>query len=179
MRTAQDFYTYGNGRIQMALDNRTNGLVAEALYSAYTRGRRVRIWYGDTETGRAWLEELDVVGTVHVSTGPRHIPILLANRRSAGGGAILDHCIVKIVDAHNKRTLYEHPTFSTGIFLGGPSSGGYLTPAVEGLPAEYTTSVWHRFADTDYENVANFRSLAAAQRYIDFMTGKRMTTGGR
>jgi hypothetical protein len=179
MRTANDFYTYGNGRIQMALDNRTNGLVAAALYSAYQTGRRVRIWYGDIETGRSWNEELDVTGRVATSMGPRHIPILLNNSRSTGGGGILDHCIVKVQETKSKRVLYEHPTFSWGMFLAGPPHGGGLAPPVDGLPPEYTASVWHRFNDTDWANVANFRNLDAAKRYVAFMRGERFTTGGR
>jgi len=55
-------YSYGNGRVQMSLHDETNGLVAECLYSAYRRKKRVRIWLGNTETGHAWPEEHDVVG---------------------------------------------------------------------------------------------------------------------
>ena len=74
---------------------------------------RVRFYWGDAETGRDWGEQYDITGRLGRSMGPCKVPILLHNSRSLGGGAILDHCIVKIEFA-NKRdggTLYIHPSY--------------------------------------------------------------------
>lgn len=74
---------------------------------------RIRVDYGDTETGESWGESFDTTGYVGRSMGPVKIPILVHNARSMGGGGILDHCIVRIEYA-NKRdggVLYEHPTY--------------------------------------------------------------------
>ena len=74
---------------------------------------RVRFHWGDIETGRDWKDELDCKGRLGRSTGSVKIPILLYNSRSIGGGAILDHCIVKITEAKGGRVLYQHPKYNT------------------------------------------------------------------
>jgi hypothetical protein len=77
---------------------------------------RVRFHWGDTATGRDWCETYDTTGTLGRSMGPCKVPILLNNARSMGGGAILDHCIVKIEFANKRRggVLYQHPNYHTG-----------------------------------------------------------------
>ena len=72
---------------------------------------RVRFHWGDTTTGQDWGDVYDVCGTISRSTGPIKIPILIHNRRSLGGGAILDHCIVKITTTRGKQVLYQHPNY--------------------------------------------------------------------
>jgi len=74
-------------------------------------GYRLRFHWGDTETGRDWGDTYHVEGYVGRSGGTSKIPLLIWNSRSYGGGAILDHCIVKIVTARGKRILYQHPTY--------------------------------------------------------------------
>lgn len=74
---------------------------------------RMRLYYGDIETGRDWGEVFDVTGKIGRSTGPFNIPILLHNSRSMGGGAILTHCIVKIAESRGGKVLYEHPNYHT------------------------------------------------------------------
>ena len=163
-------YSYGNGYYEMRLHDGTNGLVAAALYSAYQRKVRVRIWYGSIETGHAWLEELEVTGQIGLSMGPIRIPILLSNSRSIGGGGVLDHCIVKIQETKSKRVLYEHDTFGRGHFrIGGE-------PEYDQVPIPVYH--YHTGDDKGWQNVANFRTWDQAVRWVDFMTGKRMTTGG-
>lgn len=75
------------------------------------RSYRLKIWYGDTETGRAWGDVS--TGSIGRSTGERKIPLLIANRRSSGGEAILDDAIVRIDYANKKHggTIYKHPAF--------------------------------------------------------------------
>lgn len=80
-------------------------------YYRQDRTERLHLCYGDTETGRDWNEIYDVDGYIGRSTGRIKIPLLVHNSRSMGGGAILDHCIVKIQTARGKITLYEHPTY--------------------------------------------------------------------
>jgi hypothetical protein len=127
---------------------------------------RLRIFYGDTETGRDWGEEWNIMGYIGRSYGPSKIPLLINNSRSAGGGGLLDHCIVRIIDVHTKRELYRHPKYHHADYrIGG------LEP---GLPPEYTTSVYHKFDGEQWSNVANFRDYSRAVAYVEFMTGKRM-----
>lgn len=70
--------------------------VCEILENARISGNRIQIYYGDVKTGKNWNEEHDTRGTIGRSTGTVKIPLLIATSRSHGGGAILDHCIVKI-----------------------------------------------------------------------------------
>lgn len=74
---------------------------------------RIRVHYGDTTTGRDWMDVYDVTGCVSRSTGPIKVPILLHNRRSLGGTPMLDHCIVRIRYANRREggDLYRHPKY--------------------------------------------------------------------
>lgn len=77
-------------------------LAIEAARLQYLTGRgyRLRIYYGDPASGRWWGDiESGYIGR---SAGPMKVPILLRNKLSRGGHAILDHCIVKVEYA-NKR----------------------------------------------------------------------------
>lgn len=81
----------------------------------YASGERVRIWYGDIETGKAWPEEFDIKGFVGKSIGVEPIPLLINNSRSFGGGGLLAHCIVRIDRIQGKHTIYQHTTFEHGV----------------------------------------------------------------
>jgi hypothetical protein len=88
--------------------------VIEVLERARQSRTRIHVSYGDTSTGNDWLEEFDVSGHVGWSMGPVKVPLLVANRRSLGGGAILDHCIVRIRESAGGRILYQHPSYHFG-----------------------------------------------------------------
>lgn len=122
------------------------------------RHLRIRIWYGDTKTGTAWMDENDVIGSVGKSTGTQPIPSLIANSRSLGGGAILDHCIVRI-DGVNSGTLYRHPAFNN------PADRATFHPStMEGYECEVRI---------DGEVHARFHSWKSARNWVAFMQGKR------
>lgn len=91
--------------------------VIDVLERARINGTRIVLDYGDVTTGKSWGEIHNIVGRIGRSMGPVKIPILLYNRRSLGGGAILDHCIVAIYTSRGKRLLYKHPTYTpyTGV----------------------------------------------------------------
>lgn len=130
----------------------------QAVERAYAAKYRVRIWYGDTETGQAWPEEWDVTGYIGRSTAYKEedkIFLLVNNRRSLGGPGLLMDCIVRI-DTTNGRTLYKHSTFSAGQwgFSVDPDSSEFI--------------VHH-----NGKAHAKFPDPVKASRYIDFMTGKR------
>ena len=77
------------------------------------RKTRIRVFYGDKETGRDWMEEYNTMGYIGRSTGRIKTPLLLITSRSLGGGALRDSCIVKITE--NKRVLYQHPLYNTPV----------------------------------------------------------------
>jgi hypothetical protein len=73
------------------------------------RNQRVRIFLGDTKTGKDWFESYDTIGYIGRSCGTVKIPLLIHNTRSMGGSVILEHCIVKITV--DKKTVYQHPNY--------------------------------------------------------------------
>lgn len=99
----------------ISYSSRTPGPVVRTCETARKTGQRVRIHLGDRATGRDWLEENDVEGTIGNSMGPTKIPLLICSRRSSGGPGLLDDAIVKIsTTGKRRRTLYQHPNYHTG-----------------------------------------------------------------
>ena len=90
---------------------KTSPEMVELLERIRKGDTRVRFHWGDTITGKDWGDSYDVTGTLGRTTGPVKVPILLHNKRSMGGGAILTQCIVKITTTQGKRVLYEHPLY--------------------------------------------------------------------
>ena len=94
--------------------NETPDEVIRVLESARQNRTRLHISLGETASGRDWLEEFETHGYVGRSMGPVKVPLLVANTRSLGGGAILDHCIVRIRESAGGRVLYRHPDYHHG-----------------------------------------------------------------
>jgi hypothetical protein len=96
----------------MSFDTRTPERVAQ-LIAGLSRDTRIRVHYGDAETGQDWGDLYDVAGYIGRTTGDQS-PILLNNRRSMGGGMLLDHCIVRVRYANRRDggDLYLHPTYT-------------------------------------------------------------------
>lgn len=134
--------------------------VVAVLEASRQHDIRIRLFYGDVETGRDWMEEYETMGRVGRSVGPIKIPILLKQRNSNGGTAILDDCIVKIT-AHGE-TLYQHPKYHQ------PSLSLRPCDDPEMIKLGYTTEVL-----MDDKVVARFATEAQAQRWISFMKGER------
>ena len=97
-----------------SFDERTPDEVIRVLESARQNRSRLHISLGGTASGRDWLEEFESHGYVGRSMGPVKVALLIANRRSMGGGAILDHCIVRIRESAGGRVLYQHPDYHHG-----------------------------------------------------------------
>lgn len=128
----------------------TSKVVRDILDDAYY-GERIRIYYGDAVTGLCWMDEFDTIGTIGRSTGTYKIPLLIKNSRSTGGGAILDHCIIRIDSKYC--TLYKHPLFH-----------------FKELEKRYN-GIWE--VTMGGELSARFNTEIQADRYIAFMEGKR------
>ncbi len=96
-----------------AYHKQTHQNVVDVLEMARSNRLRIKIDLGDIETGKSWNEIFDVTGYVGRSTGNIKIPLLIHNKRCYGGGAILDHCIIKI-ECSNKKdggVLYQHSKY--------------------------------------------------------------------
>jgi hypothetical protein len=134
----------------------TPATVIDVLEQARKAGIRIRVSYGDGETGRDWLDECDVEGRISRSMGPVKVPILLARRTSIGGPALLEHCIVRIRQTgKNGRVLYRHPQHHLPTFTVRPSS-----------EANYEAEVL-----ADGQVHARFKTTAQADRWLAKMTG--------
>lgn len=129
--------------------------VVRVLEQSFRSGQRVRLFYGDTLTGRSWLDEWGVIGTVKRSMGPIKVPILLPTVRSRGGPAILDHCIVRIQAGRMVR--YTHPDFHIG-----------TTSIRRGDTEEWPWELW-----IDDRIHARFKTRERADRLVDFLIGQR------
>ena len=98
-------------------DVRTPDEVVRVLEQARLNRTRLHISLGHTDgdkIGLDWLEEFESHGYIGHSVGPIKVPLLVANSRSLGGGALLDHCIVRIRQSAGGRILYQHPAYHFG-----------------------------------------------------------------
>lgn len=118
----------------------------------------VRVFLGDTETGRCWNEEYDVIGRVGRSTGRVKIPLLVPRQNSYGGPALLDHCIVRIQETYTKAVLYQHPKFVMPEFI--------IVPTLQA--EKYKAEVYHDAV------IARFETVKKAENWVAFMRGERM-----
>ena len=156
------WFKYGRNIQNEGWKYKENEKLWKVLSSLVHSGRRVRIWYGDTETGRSWNVESEFSGTIGRSTGKIAIPLLIKNSRSYGGGALLDDHIIRIDDIKEKRTIYKSDNFH-----------------VEKLEVEYESGSEYPYRVMQYkdsgevQNVANFKDGNAALRWIAFMRGER------
>lgn len=133
--------------------------VREVLESAREKGRRVRLFYGNTEQsplGRGWAEECDTVGRIGRSMGPLKVPLLIPHSTSHGGGAVLDHCIVRIIDSAKREEVYRHRCYKAPELVRGE-------PWAEDLPIAFYR---------DGKPQAAFKTEAQAQKWFNFMTAK-------
>lgn len=125
---------------------------------------RIRLWYGDMDTGCSWDDEYDVVGYIGRSCGGKYsIPILLPNKSSHGGIGILTMRIIRIDDIQDHRTLYKHPTFHVKHMEVRDEDNPELRDR------GYIASVYRE--STGY--IASFSSREKAENYIKFMNGER------
>lgn len=89
-------------------DIRTPDIVVAILERSRREKLRLIITYGDTETGKVWADwGIPFRGHIGRSIGEYKIPLIIKTSRSLGGEAILDYCIVKIVESKGGRVLYE------------------------------------------------------------------------
>lgn len=119
----------------------------EVLENVRKNRTRIHVSYGDQQTGKDWLEEFQTYGYVGRSGGNSKIPLLIHNKRSFGGGALMDAIIVRIRVSNGKTILYQHPNYHT------PKIQLYITDDYCWIYA-------------DGKNQARFRNVTQARRYV-------------
>ncbi len=137
----------------------TTDEIIKVLEEARIHNKRIRIFYGDTETGRDWMEVYDTIGTIGRSCGEVKIPLLINNSRSYRGAAILDNCIVKITI--DKRVIYQNVK--------------YYLPEMEIKEAseELKSKGYFYSVFAGGENTYNCETLNQAENEIAFYKGLR------
>jgi hypothetical protein len=130
--------------------------VCKIIDRCIKNGTRVRLFYGDTDTGREWGEENDVLGTVGRTAGPLKSPILVS-KGGCSGAAILEHCILKIMDADTRRVLWVHDRYQAPVFSIREDDKYPKLPFA---------------ASMDGQTCARFTSFAKAAAWVAFMSGE-------
>lgn len=148
------------GRLEV-YDN-VNERLMDVLSNARKYGYRVRIWYGDRQTGRSWNEEYDVTGRVGRTSGEIGIPILVHNKRSWGGGAILVGSIIRIDDIEDHKTIWKVDNFHVN----------KMTIVHKPELIDFPYQVYQE-KNGSKEHIASFQTEDKAERYIAFLNGKR------
>lgn len=138
-----------------------------ALSNALHTKRRVRIWYGDVNTGRSWNEEYDVVGYIGRSCGEYKEPLIIAKSNSYGGPAILTDRIIRIDDIESKRVVYKQYNFHVEPMTKVKTTDKSL------LDKGYLWQVNQKKDDGKIVNIANFKNEKSADNYIKFLLGDR------
>ena len=95
--------------------NETSLQVVTVLDRLRASRTRVAIRYGDSD-GKDWGEIHDVEGRISNSMGPLKIPLLIYNRSSMGGGALMDNRILRIVSTDGKTVYYQAKHYQTPVF---------------------------------------------------------------
>lgn len=129
-------------------------IICDNLKNKRENRLRLRFWYENNKTGKSWNEENDVCGYIGQSTGDKKIPLLINKSSSFGGGALMTDCIVKIVDTKTKKVLYQHENFNQSKFIVRTYDCAVLA--------------------NNTVHARGFKTEKQAQRYADFMNGKRM-----
>ena len=101
----------------VSFSQETNESVINILLDAMKHKDRIRVFFGDAESGTDWCETFDTMGTIGLSQGPAKVPLLIHSIRSMGGDAISTDSIVKIT--RNKKVIYQHPNYNCNIKIDG------------------------------------------------------------
>lgn len=144
-------------------DARTPAEVQLVLEEARRSNNVMRVFTGDTCTGRDWLEEYDTIGRIGRSTGAMKVPLLVP-KGDNGGPALLTHCIVRIIDVTKGVEVYRHPNYYVAK-MDVVEAASY--DKVDGI----THSVKVQNKDGEMETFANFKSESKAAHWVAYMNG--------
>ncbi len=164
---AVDAYCRSGNQTATWFNEQTPKALQRVLERCRERQTLVRIWYGDAETGRSWLDENDVYGTIGRSTGTFRIPLLCA-RGSSGGGGLLDACIVRIDDVDTRTTLWVNKKFHLP-----PIELKAIEPPMIVEATSYAVE-----ALVDGKNHARFRTWDEAGHWLAMQSGRCLDNPG-
>lgn len=131
-------------------------------------GSILRIFTGDTQTGRDWCNEYDVIGHIGRSNGSTKVPLLIERlyspsrgySKAHGGAAILTDCILRIIDVESCVELYRAANYQM------PEFDIEIDHGDKKLPFK---------VKRDKATQAAYATQEAAGEYIAFMQGFRVS----
>ena len=88
-----------------------NTSLMNVLLKARDEHFRIRIWYGDSKTGKSRNTQYNVVGRVGCTDGKIKLPTLIKTSRSQEGSTFFVDSVIRIDDIKTKRTLWQVPNF--------------------------------------------------------------------
>jgi hypothetical protein len=152
--TAVDYWRTSPRSKDTYFESGTDPKVARILERYRDSGDRVRLIFGNPETGESWLEEHDVLGRIGRTTGGWKAPILVPDGE-IGGGIISTSRVLAIIDQSTGGVKWRHENFGE--------------PELEIVPCAMTGYAWsvRRSGGTQ----ANFKTLSRAAAYVAFMCG--------
>lgn len=121
---------------------------------------RVRLFYGDPQTGRDALEEWDTIGVVGRTGGAMRSPLLVPDGE-IGGTIISSRRLVKVQSLVSGRVLYQHPGYHL------PDLLVCAAPESDKNAKAYPFTV-----NVNGETHARFRSYAKACSWVGFISGE-------
>ncbi|MBC8386314.1 MAG: hypothetical protein H8E09_00565 [Gammaproteobacteria bacterium] len=130
--------------------------ICRILEKLRKNGQQIRLFYGDTITGKDWLDECDLQGFIGRSRGPLKIPLLIKPGESSGFG-LLDHCIVRIIQVSNGKVLYSHHNYHHSHFE--------IVKLYD--QGEYVVEI-----TVDGDTHARFKNIDESYHWLAYMTGK-------
>lgn len=145
-------------------DARTPKEVRRVLERYRENEGMVRVFTGDPETGLDHMEEFDSIGRIRRSMGPMMVPLLVEDGEY-GGGALLTHCIVRIVDLATGLDVYRHANYHQ------PELRMVEAPRYDQVEG-YTHIVEGQQTDGEWTVYARFKSQAKACHWLAFMAGQ-------
>lgn len=139
----------------------------DVLESLHSTNKRVRIWYGDPDTGLCWDEEYDVMGYIGRSTGTVKVPLLVHSRSSLGGPQLSTGRILRVDITKTGETIYKSPKYQRPVY-----------EVLNNGPDSKLPYVAYRVVQTGEDNqelhpVAAFADFGKANRWTQFMSGNR------
>jgi hypothetical protein len=85
--------------------------VLNSVYAGSRRGARIRVWYGNVVTGRAWNNTFNVAGYLGSTTKRIQEPVIRALKSATEGEIVNAAQIVRIDMVETGETLYRHAKF--------------------------------------------------------------------
>ncbi|MGO9443465.1 MAG: hypothetical protein ACLPXB_01670 [Thiobacillaceae bacterium] len=120
--------------------------------------QKLRLFFGNRETGQCWLEENDVLGFIGRSMGPMRIPILLANRNILLGDCVRILGMASVLHPQlGQVIILLAPKLFRGLCVDDAEDAGGQDAAAAGT-----------------EPIARFKTPRERARWLAFMQGQIM-----